>query len=70
MSQKTTDGGTAFPYEWESSKGMSLRDYFAGQVVAGLLANSSYEDYDPGTVAHSAYDMAEAMLAERTREPS
>ena len=70
MSQKTADGGTAFPYEWESSKGMSLRDYFAAKIVCGLLANSSYEYYYPGTVAHSAYDIADAMLIVRTREPS
>lgn len=44
--------------------GMTLRDYFAGQALAGMLAcpgvNLSEEGY-----AHSAYRFADAMLAAR-----
>jgi len=43
---------------------MSLRDYFAGQALAGLYANAK-EDWNAETVAACAYDTADAMLAER-----
>ena len=54
---------TAYHEGWH--EGMSLRDYFAGHIVAGLLANSSYEDYQPAPLAMSAYDIADAMIVAR-----
>jgi hypothetical protein len=72
------DGGPAFPTTWwdrdsvgetvprESFPGMSLLDYFAGQVMNGMWSN----DFGVGTLqeaAARAYDQAEAMLAERER---
>lgn len=49
------------------SKGMTLRDYFAGQALIGLLAQSrgtaTTSDLSEG--AEYAYKMAEAMLAAR-----
>lgn len=50
------------------SGGMTLRDYFAGQALTGILAGDMHI---PGTadpnpfVAGVAYDVADAMLAER-----
>lgn len=45
----------------------SLRDYFAGQALAGLLSNDRLEsDWIPIDVARDAYTMADAMLAERS----
>ena len=59
--QKT--GGPAFP-AYGQGKGMSLRDWFAGQALAGLLANTSLggtcEDF-----AADAYKYAAAMLEGR-----
>lgn len=43
--------------------GMTLRDYFAGQALTGLLAHASGED--PGKSPSMAYKLADAMLAER-----
>lgn len=59
------DGGPAFPrpmdYGSESgSKGMSLRDYFAGQALA-ILADSVYSD----RCAAECYVLADAMLKAR-----
>ena len=66
-------GGRAFPvpqgYRKKSrelvdadSRGMSLRDYFAGQAIAGLLARPSGEM--PAEIAASfAYHFADAMIA-------
>ena len=68
MTKKAT-GGPAFPTInfWEEKPidvepGMTLRDYFAGQAIAGLLA-------DPNVRAEGidvlAYRIADAMLEAR-----
>jgi hypothetical protein len=46
--------------------GMTLRDWFAGQVIAGMMAN---QDNDNGAAhnANYAYLMADAMLKERAK---
>lgn len=73
----TNDGGPAFPVSWDmdgdrvAMPGMSLRDWFAGQVLAGLWANPR-DDY---TVAREdkaveAYRQADAMLAARNAKPT
>ena len=43
--------------------GMTLRDYFAGQALAGYLADGVVSE--PQHCAEFAYRMADAMLAER-----
>lgn len=48
--------------------GMTLRDWFAGHALCGLLAWSpeeGHKQYSPETAALIAYDMADAMIAER-----
>jgi len=72
------DGGPAFPSSVErpgdegsreviSYKGMSLRDWFAGQALAGILAcpadYAGAKGFD-GRVAR-AYEYADAMLKQR-----
>jgi hypothetical protein len=73
------DGGPAFPRPAtkgssgsiirESQNGMTLRDYFAGQALAGQLALASSNPFNkyhqPEDVAPSCYRFADAMLAER-----
>ena len=61
------DGGPAFPLAMEGgfvNPGMSLRDWFAGQCAASLLAanpqGGSVED-----LAVSAYRTADALIALR-----
>lgn len=93
------DGGPAFPnlakitrhgidgiYETRepiSEGGMSLRDWFAGQALVGIMANPErWRDiqrrYDEGKLSYDgasasnatkAYSLADAMLAAR-KEPS
>lgn len=66
------DGGRAFPvpenvgsygaypiYE----QGMSLRDWFAGQALSGLI---TYRGLDQA-LTEDAYRVADAMLAERAK---
>ena len=81
------DGGPAFPQnetrcgntvqDEHGQGGMSLRDWFAGQALAGLCANSRIaEKWDnpkpvPGEFANAtalaAYQLADAMLAARAK---
>lgn len=71
MSDET--GGPAFPAEMltERFPGMTLLDYFAGQALAGMSANSEMLDNVTQTstaaIARWSYDIAAAMLAERTK---
>lgn len=52
----------AFPDEFEN--GMSLRDWFAGQALAGILAANNHR----GTPSvDEAYKWADAMLERRAR---
>lgn len=72
------DGGPAFARpgftseQTESQEGMSLRDWFAGMALQGLLASNgrmSDESANPQKiVALAAYKCADAMLAERAKE--
>jgi len=69
-----TDKNTpAFPFTYEDGgggfiqhTGMTLRDWFAGQALAGLLAkNGEYEK--TRYAASSAYEYADAMLEARDK---
>lgn len=88
------DGGPAFPRsgyvmsqdcapeQWQSGyEGMSLRDYFAGEIVTALISNENlwgaFIKKNPGDIktlgalaAANAYLFADAMLAERARADS
>lgn len=73
---KIEDGGSAFPIEGgemsglHSDPGMSLRDWFAGQALAGQWVGRE-SDFIALTaptalnVAESAYRIADAMIAAR-----
>lgn len=76
MSERTTrDGGPAFPVVFPErddallkSQGLSMRDWFAGQALAGLCA--FYVNGNPDTrerAASAAYAYADAMLKVRER---
>jgi len=67
-------GGPAFPFterdgngeHYHSHGGMTLRDWFAGQALAGMLASEGDEGgYQPDVAADRAYRVADAMLAAR-----
>jgi len=72
------DGGQAFPRPHshcdyliddrcvDSQKGMTLRDYFAGQALSSIMARQ--DPPQKGTdemMAHWAYQIADAMIKER-----
>ena len=68
---KPSDGGAAFPLIptegcgpiWE---GMSLRDWFAGQALNGMVASEVKDAAE--RFARGAYALADAMIAERNKE--
>ncbi len=87
------DGGPAFPseqghtpdLEWNQTfeRGMTLRDWFAGQALSGILADPNthvgFTDETTGSgwsndprkfiteVSESAYEHADAMIAARNQ---
>lgn len=88
MSQRIEDGGPAYPVAWQETNeygvtftyretGMSLRDYFAGQALAGFLSNPGgpFQANDRNgwnivnctldDVARCAYEASDAMLSAR-----
>ena len=64
--------GTLYPInEHVVARGMSLRDWFAGQIINGWYAtyglDQAFSNVDVQANAHLAYRQADAMLAERER---
>ena len=74
--QPCTDQGYAAntPYDMAGG-GMSLRDYFAAKAMQGLIpeilkhiSDVNEPEQVPTAVAQTAYEFADAMIAERGRE--
>jgi hypothetical protein len=73
------DGGPAFPRSAAFSNaertacteqdGMTLRDWFAGQALAGMLAKYGIADSLAETTAEDCYIHADAMLRAREVKP-
>ena len=81
MTHETNDGGPAFPHPnctfvdphdsgiretvVRDHRGMSLRDWFAGQALAGNLDEMISMIDEPGAIAIMAYAIADAMIEAR-----
>jgi len=69
----TLSSGVGYP----SNPGMTLRDWFAGQALPAIIAATSAGQHQPGVrssgmtiaqaMAGDAYDLADAMLAARSK---
>lgn len=61
----------AAPEVWGFAQdGMGLRDWFAGQALAGIMANPNFSPLDEGRyrmVVDRAYLVADMMLPERQK---
>lgn len=74
---KVNDGGPAFPLVKQKigyhadvvkdSEGLSIRDYFAANVIAGICASGPTRDFTNEILAREAYAIADAMLKERAK---
>jgi hypothetical protein len=76
MAQHPNHGGPAFPIQnaqfteaYGGAPGMTLRDWFAGQALAGYVANTEIHDTNAPTMARDCYAIADAFLAERNLPP-
>ena len=78
MTMAHDNGGPAYPVASDGAQvlehGMTLRDYFAGQALAGDMANGCegifHDDVDQKNLLSRAslmYRMADAMIAERNK---
>jgi hypothetical protein len=75
MSIPINYGGPAFPaslYKLENGQessvphiGMTLRDYFAGQSLAGICASGPSEHWTDIDIALETYRIADAMIKAR-----
>ena len=73
-----TDGGYAFPFNVpegngcgpQTYEGMTLRDWFAGKALQGMMAGNWEALKTASIELHvvTAYRYADAMLAARTKE--
>jgi hypothetical protein len=65
------NGGPAFPHhdagDTGTRPGMTLRDWFAGQALAGYLAANPEPELGSMNAAGAAYRYADAMLIERAK---
>jgi hypothetical protein len=67
------DGGSAFPHNeltstgeiYHDHLGMSLRDYFAGQALAGMMARKYSDELTTREISCGCYLLADAMLKSR-----
>lgn len=68
MKQDNT-GGPAFPIlktdTHDTWSGMTLRDWFAGQALAGIMANSEFKHCTTDEMVMTAKHLADAMIAAR-----
>ena len=71
MSKPIDDGGPACPFKCqgpttapEAYYGMTLRDWFAGQALNGILEPHVGTKYSQHLASH-AYQLADAMIAAR-----
>jgi len=73
-------GGRAFPYDdiqqvngdgsrykWSNGQGMTLLDYYAGQVITGILSNPKNKIFQPCEISKLSFDIAEEMVKESIR---
>ena len=72
LKKQIEDGGPAFPYvepptTCSVNLGMSLRDWFAGQALTGLIALASDPDSEILSlgICQDAYRLADSMLEAR-----
>lgn len=60
----------AFPLAYDDGNanfGMSIRDYFAAKAMQAMVTDPSWKGLISNSVAAMAYEVADAMIAERAK---
>ncbi len=76
MNSQINDGGPAFPVIHNpqdprpDQDGMSLRDWFAGQVIATSLDKGIANEVPRSRIVRDAYELADAMIEARKPKPT
>ena len=76
--EKAKDGGPAFPCRTKRpfgeaelyTTGISMRDYFAGQALAGLLADPTTHDMTQDAISGACFSQADSMIRIGSKEIS
>jgi hypothetical protein len=84
MSEKINDGGSAFPQPnhivdhethgrlearaWMQDSGMTLRDWFAGMAMQGLISGDLDQRMNPERVGEFAWEQADQMIKQRKEQ--
>ena len=64
----TTDGVEQVGNQTYRSPGITLRDYFAASIIAGLYVSYGGNAPEPEQMAEDAYAIADAMIAARATQ--
>ena len=69
--KKIDDSPSAFPLPgipgvMQETRGMTLRDYFAGQAIRALVSKNGTH-YTAGNQARTSYEFADEMIKERAK---
>jgi hypothetical protein len=70
VTSKINDGGAAYPVatiDGYTQYGMSLRDWFAGMALQGMMVGAMHE-MEHRSYAEQAYAYADAMLKARNTQ--
>lgn len=69
-SQQQLEGHFANQFTYTPQLKSILRDQFAGQALTGIYASGPTINHTNEMIAQEAYDLADAMLAVRNKEPT
>lgn len=69
---KRTDNKWAFPLpefaDMECRRGMTLRQWYAGKVLQGILSDPECSNMTPKSIAKCCFQYADAMIAHEQQE--
>lgn len=71
LSRRISEPAESFAFPGESytgQRGMTLRDWYAGQALVGLMLTPGALGINRRTIVDAAYATADLMLAERDRK--
>jgi len=62
------EGGTISMRDWPMQRGMTLRQWYAGKALQGIVSNPGCVGQKPEILSELAFVTADAMIAEGNKE--